>query len=64
MTKEMVHFGIVVVAKDKIKFLDLNDTFEKVLDAYEERWNKINQLENMIAQMDKNKLENKGTYII
>lgn len=41
MTKEMENFGVVVVAKDKTKFLELNTKFEKVLEAYEERGNEI-----------------------
>ena len=44
MTKGMVDFGVVVSAKDKNKFLELNDKFEKFLDFYKERGKKINQL--------------------
>lgn len=52
MTKEMVDFGVIVVAKDKNKLLELNAKFEEILKAYEERGNRIHQLESQVAQMD------------
>ena len=45
MTKEMVNFGVVVVAKDKKKFLELNAKFEEMMKVYEEERNRIHQLE-------------------
>ena len=44
MTKEMENFGVVVVAKDKNKFLELNDKLEKDLEAYEDRGRRLYQL--------------------
>ena len=41
MTKKIVDFGVVLVAKDKNKFLELNNKFERVLEAYEERGRRI-----------------------
>lgn len=37
MTKEIVDIGVVVSAMDRNKFLELNNNFERVLEAYEER---------------------------
>lgn len=53
INNEMVGFGVVVAIKDKNKLHDLNDNFEKVLEAYDERGRKIYQLENTIANMEK-----------
>ena len=44
MTEEMVDFGLVVAIKDKNIFLELNARSKKVLEAYEEIWNRIHQL--------------------
>ena len=49
----MVDFGTVVTGKEKHKFLELNAKFEEILKAYEERGNKIQQLETQVSQMDK-----------
>lgn len=51
--KEIEDFGVVVAAKDKNKFLELNNKFERLLETYEERGRRINQMEGMISQMEK-----------
>lgn len=52
MNKEVVEFMVVVVAKHKSKFLELNEKFEKVLEAYEEMGRQIYQLENKIENIE------------
>ena len=41
----MVDFVVIITAKDENKFLELNAKFEEMLKAYEERGNRIHQLE-------------------
>ena len=41
MTREMTYFGVVVVEKDKDKFMELNANFEEILKAYVERGENI-----------------------
>ena len=52
MNKEVADFGVVIAAKDKRKFLELNEKFE-VLKFYDERRRKIYQLDNTFANMKK-----------
>ena len=38
--EKVVDFGVVVATKDKNKFLELNEKFKNVLEAYDERGRK------------------------
>lgn len=53
MSKEVVDFGVKVATKDKNKFIVLNAKFEKILEAYDERGRKINEMEKNHLKLTK-----------
>ena len=53
MNKGIAYFGVEVSIKDKNTFLELNTNFEKVLEAYDERVRKINEMEKITSNLQK-----------
>ncbi len=53
MRKDVADFGVKVAMKDKNKFLEMNAKFEKVIEAYDERGRKMNEMEKIISNLQK-----------